>query len=224
MTATPHPAGALRRGPGPIVRGLRLGAAALALAGVLGCASPQPGDYAALTPRLELSRYLNGPLIAHGIVTDRNGRLLQRFTVQMTGRWEGNTGTLDERFRYDDGREERRVWTLTRTADGRYTGRAADVVGEAIGQAAGPALNWRYTLKLPIEGRVWHIDFDDWMFLVDDQVLVNRAKMQKFGITVGEVLIVFRKQQGSQASAGPAQVFLTPAGGGPGAARRWGHA
>lgn len=185
-----------RRGARSAGRWLRAGAAALAVAGLLGCAAPKPADYAALTPRLELRQYLNGPLLAHGIVTDRNGRLLQRFTVQMTGQWQGDTGTLDERFRYDDGREERRVWTLTRTADGRYTGRAADVVGEAQGEAAGPVLNWRYTLKLPIDGRTWHIDFDDWMFLVDEQVLVNRAKMQKFGITVGEVLIVFRKQAG----------------------------
>lgn len=178
------------------LRWLRLGVAGVALAGVLGCAAPKAADYAALTPRLDLRQYLNGPLVAHGIVTDRSGRLLQRFTVDLTGRWQGDTGTLDERFRYDDGRQEQRIWTITRTADGRYTGRAADVVGEALGEAAGPALNWRYTLKLPVDGRTWHIDFDDWMFLVDEQVMVNRAKMQKFGITVGEVLIVFRKQPG----------------------------
>jgi len=158
-----------------------------------GCAGPTPADYAAQTPRLDLKQYFNGKLLAHGIVTDRSGKVLQRFTVQMTGTWQGDTGTLDERFTYADGRKETRVWTLTRGADGRYTGRAADVLGEAQGQAAGNALNWRYTLLLPVDGRTWEVQFDDWMFLVDEQVMLNRAVMSKFGIRLGEVLLSFQR-------------------------------
>lgn len=174
----------------------RLASALLAVAGLAslsGCATPTPQDYAQQQPALDLSRYFNGRLVAHGIVSDRSGRVLQRFTVQMTGTWQGDTGTLDEHFTYADGRKEQRVWTLQRQADGRWTGRAADVLGQAQGQAAGNALNWRYTLRLPVDGRVWDIDFDDWMFLVDQEVLLNRAVMSKFGIRVGEVLLSMRK-------------------------------
>lgn len=177
------------------------GAVALAVAvvlpmGLAGCASPSPADYANQTPKLDLKQYFNGKLLAHGIVTDRGGAVLQRFTVQMTGTWVGDTGTLDERFTYADGRKETRVWTLQRGADGRYTGRAADVLGEAQGQAAGNALNWRYTLLLPIDGRTWEVQFDDWMFLVDEHVMLNRAVMSKFGIRLGEVLLSFQRQPG----------------------------
>ncbi|OYV00408.1 MAG: hypothetical protein CFE45_09225 [Burkholderiales bacterium PBB5] len=172
-------------------------AAAVTTTGLLaGCAGPSPADYASQKPTLDLRQYFNGKLLAHGIVTDRSGKVLQRFTVALTGTWQGDTGTLDERFSYADGRQESRVWTLTRGADGRYTGRAADVLGEAQGQAAGNALNWRYTLKLPVDGRVWEIDFDDWMFLVDDQVMINRAVMSKFGLRVGEVLLSFQRLPG----------------------------
>jgi hypothetical protein len=73
--------------------------------------------------------------------------VVRRFTVQMTGTWQGNQGTLDERFTYSDGKTERRVWRSPTKARGRYTGRADDVVGVAEGQAAGNALNWRYTLR-----------------------------------------------------------------------------
>jgi len=175
-----------------------LGATLLALAtsgllGLAGCASPTAADYASQTPQLDLRQYFNGKLLAHGLVTDRSGQVLQRFTVLITGSWQGDTGTLDERFSYADGRQESRVWTIQRQADGRYTGRAADVLGEAMGQAAGNALNWRYTLKLPVNGRSWEIDFDDWMFLVDDRVMLNRAVMSKFGIRVGEVLLSFQR-------------------------------
>ena len=158
-----------------------------------GCASPTPADYASQTPTLDLRQYFNGKLLAHGIVTDRSGKVMQRFTVLITGTWVGDTGTLDEQFSHADGRREQRVWTLTRSADGRYTGRAADVLGQAIGQASGNALNWRYTLLLPVDGRTWEIQFDDWMFLLDDQVLLNRAVMSKFGIRLGEVLLSFRR-------------------------------
>ena len=178
---------------------LRLTLAALALAcgiGLAGCASPTPSDYASQTPRLDLRDYFNGKLLAHGIVTDRSGRVTQRFTVQITGTWQGDQGTLDEQFSYADGRREQRIWRLVRGADGRYTGRADDVVGQAEGQASGNALNWRYTLRVPVDGRSWDVEFDDWMFLVDPQVMINRAVMSKFGIRLGEVLLSFQRQPG----------------------------
>ena len=86
------------------------------------------------------------------------------------------------------------MWRLRRHDDGRYTGRADDVVGEASGQVAGNALRWRYTLALPVDGRVWHVQFDDWMFLVDERVMLNRAVMSKFGVRLGEVTLAFSKR------------------------------
>ena len=175
----------------------RLGAALLftSAAVLAGCASPTPADYASQSPKLDLRQYFNGALLAHGIVTDRGGAVLQRFTVRITGTWNGDTGTLDERFTHADGRQETRVWTLQRGADGRYVGTASDVVGEAQGQAAGNALNWRYTLLLPVDGRTWEVQFDDWMYLMDAErkVMLNKATMSKFGIRLGEVTLAFHK-------------------------------
>lgn len=157
------------------------------------CASPTPADYASQAPVLDLRQYFDGQLLAHGIVTDRSGQVTQRFTVQINASWVGDVGTLDEQFVYSDGRRDKRIWTLTRGANGRYTGRAADVLGEATGQAAGNALNWRYTLLQPVDGRIWELQFDDWMFLVDERVMINRAVFSKFGIRLGEVLLSFQR-------------------------------
>ena len=159
-----------------------------------GCASaPTPADYARETPQLELRKYFDGALTAHGLFTDRSGKVLRRFSVKMTGSWNGNQGVLDEDFTYSDGKKERRVWRLTDHGNGRYSGRADDVVGEAVGQAAGNALNWRYTLALPVDGKVWNVQFDDWMYLMDERVMLNKAVMSKFGITLGEVTLSFSK-------------------------------
>ena len=158
-----------------------------------GCASPQVSDYAQQRPKLELDRYFNGRIRAHGIFQKRGGEVVRRFTVVMDCHWEGNQGVLDEAFSYSDGSTQRRVWRLTKHADGRYTGRGDDVVGEAKGQESGNAFRWNYTLRLPVDGKEYDVQFDDWMFLVDERVMLNRATMSKFGITLGEVLLSFTK-------------------------------
>jgi hypothetical protein len=158
-----------------------------------GCASPTPADYAAEKPVLDLQRYFNGNVVAHGIFTDRSGKVVKRFTVQMTCTWTGDDGVLDEAFSYSDGTSDRRVWRLKKLPDGRYTGTAGDVVGTASGQVAGNAFQWAYTLKLPVDGKVYEVQFDDWMFLVDERVMLNKAVMRKFGIRLGEVTLAFQK-------------------------------
>jgi hypothetical protein len=173
----------------------RLVGALLAVTTLLAaCASaPTPADYADQLPRLDLRRYFEGPITAHGIFTDRGGKVVRRFTVRMTGTWNGNQGVLDEDFTYSDGKKERRIWRLTDLGNGRYVGRADDVVGDALGVAAGNALNWRYTLSLPVDGRIIEVQFDDWMYLMDDRVMLNKAAMSKYGIRLGEVTLVFTK-------------------------------
>lgn len=169
---------------------LLLAAATLAT----GCAGPAPSDYAAERPVLDLKTYFSGDLEAHGIFTDRSGKVVRRFSVAMAGTWTGNQGVLDERFTYSDGKTERRVWRLTDLGGGRYEGRADDVLGVAQGTAAGNALNWRYTLALPVDGRVWEVRFDDWMYQMNERVMLNKAEMSKFGVRLGEVTLSFHKK------------------------------
>jgi hypothetical protein len=159
-----------------------------------GCASaPAPADYAAEKPVLDLAQYFNGDLTAHGVFTDRSGKVVRRFVVRMKGTWTGTQGVLDEDFTYSDGKKERRVWRLTKLDGGRYIGTADDVVGTASGQAAGNAFQWAYTLRLPVDGKVYEVQFDDWMWLVDERVMINKAVMSKFGIRLGEVTLAFSK-------------------------------
>ena len=170
----------------------------LSAALVTGCAGPQVADYAAEQPVLDLRQYFNGTLDAYGLFTDRSGKVVKRFTVVMNCSWSGppgaETGVLDENFTYSDGTQDRRVWTLKRQPDGRYTGTAGDVLGEAAGQEKGNAFRWGYTLKLPVDGRIIEVQFDDWMYLMNDKVMLNKAKMSKFGFGLGEVTLSFVKR------------------------------
>lgn len=162
--------------------------------GLAGCASQSIDQYRAEKPVLDLREYFNGTLDAYGVFTDRSGAVVKRFTVVMQCSWTGDEGVLDEDFVYSDGSKQKRVWRLTRLADGRYTGTAGDVVGTAQGQARGNAFYWNYTLNLPIEGTIVEVRFDDWMYLMSDKVMLNKATMSKFGVTLGEVTLSFSKR------------------------------
>lgn len=170
--------------------------AILALVLLAGCSSIDPQVYASEKPALDLRRYFDGTIEGHGMFINRSGVVERRFVVQIKASWQGDTGTLDEDFVWSDGKTEKRVWTLRPVPGepGRWTGTAADVVGQARGIVSGNALAWTYTFALKTEsGSIWHIDFDDWMYLIDERVLLNRAVMRFWGFEVGEVLISFRK-------------------------------
>lgn len=175
----------------------RLCAAVLIVGAALlsGCSAPvQPEHYARESPKLDIQRYFNGTLDVHGMFQDRSGTVQKRFTVLMRCHWDGDVGTLDEEFSYSDGSRQRRVWTLRRTAPGRYSGTAPDVVGEAMVEVAGNTMRLQYVLALPVDGKVYNVDFDDWLYLIDDRVMLNRAQMSKFGFGLGSLTVAFTRR------------------------------
>jgi hypothetical protein len=151
-------------------------------------------SYANETPKLDLATYFNGTVDGWAVVTDRSGKVIKRFTVAMKCTWQGDVGTLDEDFTYSDGKKEKRVWTIKKLPDGKYAGTAADVIGTADGSAAGNALNWKYTLALPVDGTIYNVQFDDWLWQIDEKVMLNKAVMSKFGFKLAEITISFMKR------------------------------
>ncbi len=157
------------------------------------CASQQVTDFAGTDPSFRLEEYFAGETVAYGVFEDRFHKLRRTFKVTMTGTIEGSTLTLDERFVYNDGELDTRVWTIEILGDGIYRGTANDVPGFAEGRAVGNAFNWKYKVDLKVGGDVWRVGFNDWMYLLDDDVVLNRAYVTRYGIEIGEVTIAFKK-------------------------------
>jgi hypothetical protein len=172
----------------------RLLSAAAFAATLAGCSAPMPDQYAHQQPRLDIQRYFNGTLDAHGMFQDRSGAVIKRFVVVMRCQWQGDVGTLDEDFTYSDGTKQKRVWTIRKTGVGSFTATAPDVIGVAQGSASGNALRWKYVLAQPVGDKVYHVDMEDWMFLIDDKVMLNRTAMSKFGVSLGSVTLSFSKR------------------------------
>ena len=148
-----------------------------------------------MKPEFSLEDYFSGKTEAWGLFHDRFGNLKRTFKVDITGTLSGNELTLDEKFLYDDGEKDRRIWKIEILGNKKYSGTADDVVGSAVGQASGNALNWKYKLNLKVNDSMIKVDFDDWMFLQDRGILINRAEVKKWGLNIGVVTITFLKVQ-----------------------------
>lgn len=149
--------------------------------------------YQDTSPKADIQTYFNGPIKAWGIIQDWRGRVISRFDVDMVGEWNGNTGTLKEDFRYYNGETQKRVWTIIKQDDGSYIGQADDIIDRAMGRAEGSALFWNYSMDIPVDGRTYRLKFDDWMWQMNDGVLINRSYLKKFGFTVAELTLFMKK-------------------------------
>ncbi|GAB4228673.1 MAG: DUF3833 domain-containing protein [Kiloniellaceae bacterium] len=166
-----------------------------------GCSGMKPEDFAGNEPRFLIEEYFVGKTKAWGIFQDRFGKLRRQFVVDIEGTWDGETLTLVEDFVYDNGETEQRTWRIRKTGEHSYDGSAEGVIGIAEGQSFGNVLNWRYRFALKVGDSTWDVAFDDWMFLQGDGVMINRAEITKFGFSLGEVTIAFRKESAEAAGS-----------------------
>lgn len=180
----------------------RLGALFVTLMLLSGCTSMKPVDFEGAEPRLIIEEYFAGETKAWGLFEDRFGKVRRQFTVDISGTWDGSELVLDERFLYSDGEQDQRVWRIAKTGPHSYEGRAGDVIGIAKGEAYGNALNWRYDMDLKVGDGTLRVHFNDWMYLQPSGVLINKARVSKFGIEIGEVTLAFMKPEQAAAVTG----------------------
>jgi hypothetical protein len=160
---------------------------------LVGCSRMPIDTFVDTEPRLVLEEYFVGDITAYGIFENRSGDVTRQFKVDITGTYEDGVLVLNEDFLYQNGETDNRIWTIKSLGDGKYEGFADGVIGVAKGEVSGNAFNWKYVFDLPVGDTSYKIKFDDWMFLQDDGVLINRAKLSKWGFEVGSVTISFKK-------------------------------
>lgn len=170
--------------------------------------SPLNVDHAAgRTPTFLPEEYFQGKICADGVVRDRSGAEIRSFNAQILASWnEQGVGTLDEVFYFNEGPDdegqsqalgrETRVWTLTPDMLGQekvYRATATDVPEPGLMTYSGNAVHMGYVLQYGEPGDTIALNMDDWMFKVTDDIVVNETKMSKFGLQVGQVLLVMRR-------------------------------
>ncbi len=159
--------------------------------GLTACAGQSLRDYQDQHPQFDIETFFDGQLMAYGAVFDNRGRVTRRFTAEIDAfRDQDNNIILDEIFYWSDGSQETRVWQLTpKEGSNCFIAEANDTKGSTTGCTTGNALNMKYQLWLPWrDGRI-SVTMDDWMYLIDDQRLLNRTRISKFGFGLGEVVL-----------------------------------
>lgn len=162
---------------------------------IAGCSGNQPENFKGREPAFIIEDYFQGETRAYGIFEDRFGKLRREFTVEIDGKMEDGVLVLDERFFYKDGETDRRVWKISKTGAHSYEGWAADIIGTAQGRSFGNALTWSYDMDLKVGEEYWRVGFEDWFYLQPDGVLLNRARITRFGIEIGTLTLVFLKEE-----------------------------
>ena len=159
-----------------------------------GCANTmKPTDFKDQKPRLIIEDYLSGNVKAWGVLQNRSGKVTRQFKADLNGKWDGSQLILDEVFNRTDGEKQTRQWTMKKIDAHHYEATASDVVGTAKGFSYGPVFKLEYVLLVPVNGKNIKIKFDDWIFMQDERVAINRATMTKFGIKVAELTVMFVK-------------------------------
>ncbi len=163
---------------------------------LIGCGT-SPKDYAETTPEFDLKNFFTGDLKGWGLVKNYQGKVTQRFVVDMNGSWNENQGVLYELFTYSDGSTQERTWYLTKSDNNASTGTASDVVGTAAGIQNGFAFNWNYDLLFESGGKKIKVHLKDWLYQVDANSVIGQASIHKFGFDVGEVIVFILKDDSS---------------------------
>ncbi|MFI8555121.1 DUF3833 domain-containing protein [Psychrobacter sp. NPDC077938] len=160
-----------------------------------GCATQNIQAYQNTTPTLDMHEFFSGQIDGWGMFQGRNGEVKKRFYVDIDATHEGDDViVLNEKFSWADGTKSQRIWRLTEQTDGSWKGVAGDVIGEAAGKVVGNTLHWNYLLELPVEDKTYKVTFDDWMYLINEDVMLNRSVMTKFGVELGSVTLSMHRK------------------------------
>jgi len=172
---------------------LRLVSFLIIFLGIAGCSSMKIEDFANTKPEFNLMQFFEGEVTAWGIIEDRFGNLKRQFKVKMHGKINNGILTLEEDFYYADGETDKRVWEFSKLGEDTYQGLANDIIGKAIGKEVGNAFNMKYKMDLDLGFAELRVSFNDWMFRIDHETIVNKASISKFGLNIANVTLFFRK-------------------------------
>lgn len=167
-----------------------------------GCATTTASEFAGKEPRLVPEEYFLGRHKGQGMVYDSFGNIRMSFEIDLVGELKDGALLLDETVYLGNGETDRRVYRFEKSGENRYRVVGRKVVGEGALEAYGNVLRGRYTVRQRLFGADRTLTFDDWFFLREDCVIMNRASVYKLGVWVGEVFMVITPRSAESRSCG----------------------
>jgi hypothetical protein len=159
-----------------------------------GCNNNTIDFYQDRKTKLDLKKFFNGDIEGWGAIFDWQGRQIRNFSVKIKGTWDQNKGVLHEQFEFNDGEKVERKWDIEFSDENRFVGKAHDIIDRAKGIEKGNAVNINYVLQVPYNKSTINLNMDDWMYLIEENIVLNRTDMKKFGFKVGEIVLFMKKK------------------------------
>lgn len=156
-------------------------------------------DYIDESKTFDIREFLSGDLEAFGVACDYAKAVREVFYIDMNVVWNGNEGHLTEKMNYESGKEEARTWDYKFQDAKNFTATGTNVVKTAIGKLDGNTAALEYGFITPYGFIKMRLSMDDRLFLIDNNTAVNRIFMKKFGMKVGEVIMIIKKKGGNNA-------------------------
>ena len=159
-----------------------------------GCSSLNLEHHKDKVPTMDMQTFFQGTVKGEGSFFNWRGQQTKSFTIVMEGNFKkNNSGPLTEHFVFSDRSTLDRKWEVSFKDDNTYTATAPDIIGEGTGSQFGNAANTKYKIVIPYDNSTVTLSMDDWCYQIDKKTVLNRATMKKFGIPVGEMVVMLRK-------------------------------
>ncbi len=153
-------------------------------------------DFANTLPVFLPEVFFLGRLEGWAVFESVIGGLQKRATLSVVGTIEADTETLllAETYEFDDGFADTLHWRIRRLGPGRYVGHENRIEGEAEGEQAGCAFNWRYTRDTPrADGAMTRLSYDDWFYAIDENACMVRGTAGRAGIPFAIAHVVYHR-------------------------------
>jgi hypothetical protein len=163
-----------------------------ALAPLSACATVPASPRGPLLP-VTLVDAFQGRSRGEGVFRAPIAGIERRFAARLDGRLRGDTLTVVEDFRYDDGQEDRLTWVFARTGEGTWDGRREDTVGIAKVTEDGREIRLAYKADFRSASGVARLGFSDVIYRPEPGLVVNDAIVTRWGLPIGTVRFEIRR-------------------------------
>ncbi|HLD76952.1 MAG TPA: DUF3833 family protein [Rickettsiales bacterium] len=153
----------------------------------------KPLNYLEKAPKVNIKNFLDGDLSGFAIIQDVNDKIENSFVVDVDGKWEGNKGTVRFNYVFNGGKKDSRTWLITVEDAENYTAIGHDFLSPAEGRQAGNTSQIIYTLRQIYKDKKEQIEFEDNLYLVDEDSAIIISEMRIGKTKLGKAIISLKK-------------------------------
>ncbi len=157
-------------------------------------ASLPAGAFPANMPDFDPMKFFTGHTRSWGVIESRAGEPTTRIVTETWGKIVGGELRMEQDLFIEKKPRQHRSWRMRRIDAHHFEATANDVIGTAKGESRGNLFRWTFTLATKPGNALFNISMTQRMYgQPDEQTMINRDAVRKFGVTIAQVTEQFRR-------------------------------